>query len=118
MILMGDRGAEQGHNAVAHDLIDRPLVPVDRLHHALEHRVEDLAGLLRVTVSEQLHRALQIRKEDRDLLALAFQGALRVEDLLGQMDRDVAQGWLGRHGGRCWWRPGERRTTFATELGP
>jgi hypothetical protein len=58
---------------------------VDRLYHPLEHRVEELARLLRITVSEQFHRTLEIREEDGHLLALAFDGCPGGEDLLGQM---------------------------------
>jgi hypothetical protein len=36
-------------------------------------------------VSEQLHRALEVGEEDGDLLALAFQGGLGGEDLLGEV---------------------------------
>jgi hypothetical protein len=39
----------------------------------LEHGVEQLPRLLGVAVGEQLHGALEIGEEDRDLLALAFQ---------------------------------------------
>jgi hypothetical protein len=33
VVFMGDGGAEQGHNAVAHDLVDGALIAVDRVHH-------------------------------------------------------------------------------------
>jgi len=38
-----------------------------------------------VAVSEQLHRALEVGEEDRDLLALAFQRGLGREDPLGEV---------------------------------
>ena len=47
---MRERRAEEGHDPVAHDLVDRALVPVDRLHHSLEDGVEKLPRLLRVPV--------------------------------------------------------------------
>ena len=78
VILVGERGTEQRHDAVAHHLVDRALVAVHRLHHALEHRVEDLARLLRIAVGQQFHGALEIGEEHRDLLALAFERALEV----------------------------------------
>ena len=37
VVLVGERRAEERHDAVAHDLVDRALVAVDRLHHVLEH---------------------------------------------------------------------------------
>jgi hypothetical protein len=85
MVLVGQGGPEERHDAVTHDLIDRALVAVDRLHHAFEDGVEQLARLLRVAIGEQLHGALQVREEDGDLLALAFQGRLGGEDPLGEV---------------------------------
>ena len=92
MVLMGQRRAEQRHDPVAHHLVDGALVAVDGLHHPLEDGVEKLAGLLGVAVGEQLHRALQVGEEHRDLLALALERGLRGEDLLGEV--------LGRVAGR------------------
>ena len=40
--------------------------------------------------ARRLHRSLEVREEDRDLFALAFQGGLGGEDLLGQMPGRVA----------------------------
>jgi hypothetical protein len=39
----------------------------------------------RGSIGQQFHRALQVSKQHGDLLALAFQGALGGENLLGQM---------------------------------
>jgi hypothetical protein len=50
---------------------------MDGLHHPLEHRIEQLTCFLWVAVSEQLHRALEVSEQNRDLLALAFEGRLR-----------------------------------------
>ena len=50
MILVGDGRPEQRHDPVAHHLVHGPLVAVDRLHHALEHRVEELARFLGIAV--------------------------------------------------------------------
>jgi hypothetical protein len=41
--------------------------------------------LLGITVGQQLHGPLEIREEDRDLLALAFERGLRGQDLLGEV---------------------------------
>jgi len=92
VILMGERRAEERHDPVAHDLIDGALVAVDRLHHPLEYRIEDLPRVLGIALGEQLHRAFQVGEEHRDLLALALEGGLRREDLLGKV--------LGRVGRR------------------
>ena len=59
VVLMGQRCPEEGHDPVAHHLIDRALVAVDGLHHVFEHRIDDLARLLRISIGEQLNRALE-----------------------------------------------------------
>ena len=141
MVLVGDRRPEQGHDAVAHHLVDRALVAVDRLHHPFEHRIEKLARFLGVTVGEQLHRALQVGEQHRDLLALAFERAPGGQDLLGEVPGGVGlrgvESLSRRRRGR--WpggvrtlgaeprgrrqgptalgaRPGQRRGTFLAEL--
>ena len=85
MVLMSQRRAEEGHDPIAHDLIHRPLVAVDGLHHVLEDGIKQLARLLGVPVGEQLHRALEIGEEHGDLLPLAFKRALGDKDLLDEM---------------------------------
>jgi hypothetical protein len=89
VVLMGDRGPKQRHDAVAHDLVDGALIAVHGVHQALQDRIEELSGLLRVTVGQELHGALQVREQHGHLLALAFQGSLRLEDLLGQVAGSV-----------------------------
>jgi hypothetical protein len=60
-------------------------------NHALQHRVEELPRLLGIAVGQQLHGALQVGKQHRDLLAFAFEGGLGGEDFLGQIPRCIAQ---------------------------
>src|SRR5262245_17359085 len=62
---------------------------MDGLHHQCQHRIEELACFLGISVGEQLHRPLEVGEEDGDLLALAFEGRPRVEDLLGEMLRGI-----------------------------
>ena len=52
---MGQRRAEERHDPVAHDLVHGALVAVHGLHHPLEDWIEDLARLLGIAISEQLH---------------------------------------------------------------
>jgi len=85
VIFVGHRSAEERHNAVAHHLVHGALVPVDGLHHAFEHRVEDLPRLFGVAIGEQLHRALEVGEEHRDLLALALQCGLGREDAFSEV---------------------------------
>ena len=91
MIFVRDRRPKQGHDAIAHDLVHGPLVAVHRGHHPLQHRVEELARFFGVTVGQQLHRAFEIGKQHRDLLALAFEGAAGGEDFLGEIPRGIPQ---------------------------
>ena len=75
VVLVGQRRPKQGHDAVAHDLVHRAFVAVHGRHQALQHRVEELPGLLGIALGQEFHRALEIGKQHGDLLALAFQGA-------------------------------------------
>ena len=74
VILMGDRRPEERHDPVTHDLIHDALVAVDRFQHALEDSVQQPARLLGVAVGQELHGALEVGEEYRDLLALANEG--------------------------------------------
>ena len=115
VILVRERRAEEGHDAVAHHLVDGAFVAVDGLHHVLEYRIEDLACLLGVAVGEEFHRALEVREEHRDLLAFTFQCGLGRQDALGEVFRSVRVG--SRRGG---WRGrarAHRRAALLTELG-
>jgi hypothetical protein len=85
VVLVRQRRAEERHDPIAHHLVDGALVAVHRLHHPLDHRVEDLSSLLGVAVGEQLHRALEVSEEDRDLLALPLEGGLGGQDLRGEV---------------------------------
>ena len=93
MIFMGEWRPKQGHDAIPHDLVHRPLIAVHRGHHALQHRIEELARLFRIAVRQQFHRALEVGKQHGDLLAFTFQRAAGGQDLLGEV----------------WWRVGQRR---------
>jgi hypothetical protein len=62
VVLVRQRRAEEGHDPVAHHLVDGALEAMDGLHHALEHRIEELPRFFGVAVGEQLHRPLEVRK--------------------------------------------------------
>jgi hypothetical protein len=72
------------------------------LHHVFQYGIEDLASFLRIAVSEEFHRALEVGEQDSDLLALTFEGGLGREDFLGEVLRSVGlrggeprlPGWL------------------------
>jgi hypothetical protein len=101
MILMGERRAEKRHDAVAHHLIHRALVAVNRFHHPFENRIQEPARLVRVALGEQLHRAFHVGEEDGHLLALAFDRRARGEDSLGEMLRRIRLGKGGEPSGRA-----------------
>ena len=115
VVLAGDRRAEEGHDAVAHDLVDRALVPVHRLHHPLQHRVEQGARVLGIAVGEKLERALEICEQHGDLLALPGQRFARAQDLAGEVRGGVGLRRLGsgRVGDRA-----QARATLHAEFGP
>jgi hypothetical protein len=73
MVLVGHRGAEQRENAVAGRLHHAAVVAMHRLHHELEHWVDDGASLLGVEVAHQLGRAFDIGEQRGDRLALAVE---------------------------------------------
>ena len=84
-----ERRAEERHDPVPHHLVDRALVAMDGLHHPRENGIENRARLLGVAIGEQLHGALEVGEEDGHLLALALEGGLGGEDLLGKVPRCV-----------------------------
>jgi len=71
MVLMRDRRAEQREDTVAGGLHDVAVVVMHRVDHQLQRRVDDRASFLRVEVFHQIHRALDVREQRRDRLALA-----------------------------------------------
>ena len=92
MILVGDRRAEEGHDAVAHDPVDRPFVVVNGLDHPFEHGLEQLLRSLGVAVRKDLHRTLDIREQHGDLLAFTLEAYPGGEDLVGKVQGRVSVG--------------------------
>jgi hypothetical protein len=92
VILVGERRAEQRHDAIAHHKIDGALIVMHCFHHAVEHRLEDRARLLGIALGDQLHGAFQVCEQHRYLLALAFERGARGENFFGEMFRGVIAG--------------------------
>jgi hypothetical protein len=92
MVFMRNRCPKQGHNAIAQDLVDGAFVAVHGRHHALQHRVEELARLLGVAVGQQLHGAFEVGKQHRDLLAFPIQRTAGGTDLLSEMGGRIGLG--------------------------
>ena len=102
MVLMGNGGAKQGHNAVAQHLVHRALIAVHRVHHQMQGRVQELPGSFWVESLDEPRGVLEIGKQDGDLLALAFQVSTGSADLFAQVRRDGNRRSL-RLSGRRWW---------------
>jgi hypothetical protein len=112
VILVGQRRAEECHEAVAHDLVDRTLIAMDGFHHELKHWVENLPSFFGIAVGEELHRTLEVGEKHGDLLALALQRCPRSEDLFGEVLRRVRLGRREPRRGRA-----DRSRALETELG-
>ncbi len=69
---MRDRRPEDRENTVAGRLHDVAVVATHRVDHQLQCRVNNRARFLGVEILLQLGRALDVREQRRDNLALAF----------------------------------------------
>ena len=85
VVLVGDGGAEERHDAVAQELVDGALEAVDRAQDDLEDPVHDAVDLLGVQALGHRREAGDVREHHADLLALALHGRAAAEDLLGQV---------------------------------
>ena len=72
MVLVGDRRTEERHDPIARVLVDRALEPMYSVGQDPEEAIEDGVPDLGIQPLGQLHRALHVRKQHRDLLALAL----------------------------------------------
>jgi hypothetical protein len=92
MVLMGDGGPEERHDAVTEKLVDRALVAVHLGQHEVEGSAHQAVDFLRVDPLGQRSEPRDIYEEDRDLLALAFERGLRREDAFGEVPGGVGLG--------------------------
>jgi hypothetical protein len=95
VILVGDGGAEQRHDPVPRELVDRPLEVVDPVRQRLKEALHDARPFLRIESRRQVHRAFDVGEEDGHLLALSLESRPVAADLLRQMIR----GGYRRHPG-------------------
>src|SRR5207247_3085588 len=91
VILVGDRRAEERHEAVAGELGDRSLEAMHALGKQRGDALHDLVEHLGINLLGEVHGALHVGEEDGDLLALALEGGARGEDLLDQVLRGVGR---------------------------
>src|SRR6185503_10490215 len=89
VVLVGDGGAEERHDAVAGVLVDRSLVAMDAVREDPEEAIEEAMPFLGIDALGELHRARDVGEEDGDWLALALERALGGEDLLHEVARRV-----------------------------
>ena len=83
---------EERHDAVARVLVDRAFEAVHAFRQNLKKLLENAMPLFGAELFGEFHRALHICEENSDLLALAFERGLGLEDLVGQMFRCVVRG--------------------------
>ena len=85
MVLMRQGCPKERHDAIAHHLVDRTLIPMHGRHHPLQHGIEEAPGLFGIALRQEFHGALEIGKQHGDLLALAFEVAVGSQDFLSQV---------------------------------
>jgi hypothetical protein len=92
VVLVGNRRTKQRHDPIARVLVDGALETVDAVRQDLEEAIQDPVPLLGVHLLGELDGALHVGEEHRHLLALALEGGLRTEDLVGQVVGGVVAG--------------------------
>ena len=90
IILVGDRRPEQGHDGVAHELVDGAAVEGDRLGQASEHRCRELTHVLGVEALRQGGEPDDVGEQHADESALLDELAVRVG--LVRRGRRIGQG--------------------------
>src|SRR5262244_2204380 len=107
MVLMGDWCAEERHDAVAQELVDRAFVAVHLTQHQLEGPVHELMHLFGIESLGNGGEPGDISEQDGHLLAFAFQRRPGGENFLGEMRWRVALGG----GEACSWRRQDQSLT-------
>jgi hypothetical protein len=72
MVFVRDGCTEQREDAVPRRLRDVTAVAMHRLHHKLQHRIDDRARLFGIEIAHQFGRALDVGEQRGDGLALAI----------------------------------------------
>lgn len=92
MVLMGNGGPKQRHDAVAQELIDRPFVALHLSQHQLEGLVHQVVDLFGVEFFGDRGEPGDIGEQDRHLFAFAFERRPGGENFLGEVRWRVALG--------------------------
>jgi hypothetical protein len=85
MILVRKRSAEESHETVAEELIERPLVAVDLGKRAREEAIQERMHRFWPQAFGERSGVDDVAEQDSYLLALARDGVSGRKDLLGQM---------------------------------
>src|SRR5947208_352131 len=96
MVLVGDRGAEERHDAATGVLVDGPRVAVNAGRKNLKQAIEQAMPFFGIDALRDLHRAHDVGEEDFDQLALA-RSALWAARIFSARCRGVEVS--ARHGG-------------------
>jgi hypothetical protein len=72
VVLLGEGGAEQGHDPVAGERVDSAAEAANLTRQDVHETVDDLRPRLDVEVFLQFHRALDVGEQHGQLLALAL----------------------------------------------
>src|SRR5687767_7413864 len=99
MILVREGRAEERHEAVAEELVDRALVAMHLRERGLEEPAQQRVHGLGAEPFGERGRADDVAEQYGDGLALALDRAPRGEDLLGEMTRRVRRGRRRRRTG-------------------
>ncbi len=91
MVLVGDRRAEERHDAVTEELVHRALVPVDLGQHELERVRHERVHVLGVEPGESAVKPETSTKRTVTCLRSPSRAALRGEDALGEVLRGVGR---------------------------
>src|SRR5262249_1970747 len=139
VVLVGNGGAEERHDAVAQELVDRAFVAVHLPQDQLEGPVHELMHLFGIESFGNGGEPGDVSEQDGHLLAFAFQSRPGGENFLGEvrwrvaLGRGEACGWRGRRGqgltalmaelvcrrvmrATAWTEPLDPGTAFAAEL--
>ena len=112
MVLVGDRRAEERHEAIAEELIDGALVAVDLGEAQGEEPVQEGVHRLRAQTLGQRRGVGDVAEEHGHLLALPLDRAPQGEDLVSEVLRSVGL-WARELRRRC--GLAERRSALPTE---
>src|SRR5215813_2952445 len=100
MVLMREGRAEKSHDAVTQHLINGSFIAMNRTHHHMQDRINELLSLFGIDSFEQPCRTLDVGKENRHLLPFSFQQVARSQYLLSKVFGKIPIRRCGCYAGR------------------